>query len=134
MPFEQVTRIDEAAGAIQDFLRSKDGQALPEDIQEKAWEMIRPGGSQAYAVIGFAELVFARKSEVNATANRLAAACALLGATQAMPDLAAGRGEAISMAMRRRSSEKAPKGMKWPSAKDDPDPKEHFLKMEKTDG
>jgi hypothetical protein len=134
MSFETFTRIDEAAGAIQDFLRSKDGQALPEDIQDKAWEMIRPGGSQAYALIGFAELVFARKNEVNKAANKLAAACAELGAKQAMPDFANGRGDTLSLAMRRRSGEKAPKGMKWPSAKDDPEPKDYFLKSEKTDG
>lgn len=116
------TRVDEGAGAIQDFLRSKEGRSLPEDVQETVWEYIRPGGSQAFAVCYFAELIYARTDVKSAEAKRLAARCAEVASAVGVDQMAGGRGREVAMALRRKSGLKAPKGVKWPSAKDDPEP------------
>jgi hypothetical protein len=121
----------DAAAAIQDYMRSTAGRKLPKDIQEQVWEFLRPGGSVSFAVAYFAELVFARKEEIDDNeALRLAASCAAHGATYHIDNLGGARGAGIMQALRRRSGEKAPTGLTWPAAKDDPEPRVQFVKAE----
>jgi hypothetical protein len=122
MVFEGFQRLDEAAGAIQDYLRSPEGRKLPDDVQDKAWEMIRPGGSMSFAVPHFAELIYARKDVKDKTAIKLAARCMALNAQTGAEHTAEPRAVAVMNALRRRSGEKAPEGMPWPKAENDLNP------------
>jgi hypothetical protein len=131
MTFVNYQYADQAAAAIQDFLRKPEGRELPQAIQDKAWELIRPGGSLSFAVAYFAELIFARKEEVSNAALQLAASCAQVANLHNIDNMGGRRGVGIMMALRRRSGEKAPVGMSWPKAEDDPTPRAQFLSDEK---
>jgi hypothetical protein len=128
MDFQEFNYSDEAAAAIQDFLRSSEGKKLPEDVQDKAWEFIRPGGSMNFAVAHFAELLFARAKDIKSNeALQLAASCARVAYLHNIDTLGGRRGVAVMHALRRRSGEKAPEGSKWPPAADDPRPRIQYL-------
>ncbi len=119
---------DEAAAAIQDFLRSSDGTSMPQDVQDKAWDFLKPGGSLSFAVAYFAELVYARKADIsNKPALQLAAACAALGSMNGIDNLGGARGSGIMQQLRKKSGEKAAVGMGWQTPDDAPEPREQFL-------
>lgn len=129
--FEPFTTAEDSVAAIQEFLRGEDGRALPQDVQDKAWSFLLPGGpagtSVSFTVAYFVELMYARKKDVPNSALKLAARCAAYGQMYSVDNLGGERGSNIMQALRRKSGEKAPTGMSWPAAADDPDARDEFI-------
>lgn len=134
MDYPNLQHAEDGAKAIQNFLRSATLADLPRDMQDQAWDLIAPGQSISFAVAHFAHMVYARQDEVSNDALKLAAACAGVTGTLGIDDMGVdNKGIRMMQAMRRRSGEKAPVGMSWPDAENDPEPRESFKKKVEPD-
>lgn len=129
--FQPFSTAEDSVSAIQNYLRSEDGLALPQDVLDKAWSFLLPGGpagtSVSFMVAYFVELMYARRKEVPNSALKLAAQCAAYGQMHSVDNLGGERGSGIMQALRRKSGEKAPSGLSWPVAADDPEPRDEFI-------
>lgn len=124
--FTPYAQPDEAAKAIQDLLFDKP-DALPGDIRTQTRSFLHPGSSISFAIAYFAELLYARLSEVtDPDALQVGAAAALYGATNYVDNLGGARGQQISLHLRKASGETAPTGG-WKLADPAPEPRENFL-------
>jgi hypothetical protein len=133
MTFQAFTNAEDAVKAIVEYMKTPAFRKLPQDMQDRIWGWMIPGNpetgtSQSFLATSFAELIYARKEEVEDNeALRLAAGAAAYGNLHSVDSMGGPRGAGIMQALRRRSGEKAPVGLSWPKAADDPDPRQDFL-------
>lgn len=130
MDFTHYSDPNESAQAVQAFLRSKDGRALPKDVQDRAWGFLAPGGSISFAVANFVELIYARRADVSPIALALAASVGSYCQLYNVDGLGGERGAGVLSALRRDSGEKMPNGRVWAPESDDPKPRHEFVKAE----
>jgi hypothetical protein len=134
MDYKPFTDPNAALEAIQDFMRSNESKKLPQDVQDRIWKWLRPGNDEtgtsvSFVVAYFAEIIYARKEDIDSNdALRLAASCAAYGQMYNVDNLGGARGGGIIQALRRRSGERAPQGQAWIKADDDPKPRITFVK------
>lgn len=120
MAFKSFTSVSEAARCIQDFLFDRDA-ALPDDLRETLRDLVGPSVSPVDSVVKGAELMYARKDELPAEAQELAAGLALLAQQYNFHGLATdNRGSRMALALMRDAKIKAPTGVSYPKKEDDP--------------
>lgn len=106
----------------------------PKDIKEMILNYLDPGKSMSFAVSEFAEIVYARKSELSKRVVALGASmamCASHNQINGFADNDGARGRGIVEALRRHSGEKAPEGHEWATKDLDPPVKDRYLAVEK---
>lgn len=128
MEFTHYSDPNESVAAVQSFLRSKDGRALPKDVEGQAWGFLKPGGSVSFAVSNFVELIYARRADVSPIALALAASVGTYCQLYSVDSLGGERGAAVLSALRRDSGEKMPNGRVWAPESDDPPARREFIK------
>lgn len=122
------TGIVEAACEIQEFLYDR-SEALPADIREKLKEWTRPGSSPVDAVVNSAELLYARRDELDKETKELAAGLALIASQFNFHRMAENnRGSKLALTLMRMAQIKAPAGVKYHNKKDDPEALPKFIK------
>jgi len=100
---------------------------LPEDVRAKFLDLANQP-SPVDQIVGLAELLYARQSEVTAEARDLAGSLASYASENYWHGMDAdGRGNRMSLAMRRENSEEPPAGVTFPEPEDDPAPDPRYV-------
>lgn len=124
------TSISEAACSIQEFLYDR-AESLPADIRDRLKELTRPTSSPVDAVVKGAEMLYARKDEIDKDAKELGAALALMAEQYNFHGLAEDqRGSRIAGAFMREAKTKLPGSLKHQDKEKDVEPSSEFIKQE----
>lgn len=120
------TSIGDALGALR-TLAFNPASSVPEDMKEHLLEVAKEI-SPVSAIVGCAELLFARRDELDAETLGLAAGLASFATENGWHGLASDdRGIGMVLSLRRTAGDKAPAG-DWPEPKHDPMPIVRFTK------
>lgn len=115
--------ITEAADAVNEWFWTTKND-LPEDLANIVQPLLGPTKSAVDLVVKTAEAIYARRTDLDGPTLQLAAGlanfCQLWGFHGMDQD---GRGQKMSLALRRDAGEVAPEGTEWPAAENDPEVK-----------
>lgn len=119
--------IMEGARAVQDYLFTG-AVGIPEDVNLMLRDLVGPTVSPVDTVVKTAEILYARKSEIDAEAAELASGLALLAETYNFHGLAIDeRGSRMALALMRDNEIPAPIGIEYPDSSTDPMPQEEYV-------
>lgn len=126
MAFTSFNGVSDAARAIQDFLYDRDA-AIPDELRTKLRNLVGPTTSPVDAVVQGAELIYARKADLDPDLLCLGAGLALIAQQYNFHSLAENdRGSKMALAMMRDGNIEQPTGMTYPDVENDPEPKPEF--------
>lgn len=131
--FTSFTGVTEAARAIQEFLFDRDA-ALPIEVRDQLKELVGPATSPVDAVVRGSEILYARRDELGAEAQALAAGLALVGQQFNFHGMAKDdRGTKMALGLMRDAKVRKPTGVDYPKKADDPEAKDEFKKKEEVE-